>query len=396
MTAIITSAETRQSLCAVRALGRAKVPVAVCAKKRPALAMWSRFASSTFLTEDEKDPKSFVEDLVDELRARYASVILTSRDSTWWALSHFRDLLPQSAQRILPPHYSVVRSLNHEALYHFAESLGIACVKLLPIGPDAIEAKNFPFSYPVRIRPRIALNEGDDLAPHNPRLVASSLPALLSLIDSHAWLKNGFLVSDYEAVRAISYFGVAEKGQVLVEGFQERLNEAAPLNEVSTLTETIEPIVAIKRSAVKLLSALQWQGPFKVDFIKDSGKSYRLVSLIGRLWGSLELSVKAGVNIPLITYQQSLGEISESLLQNARPRVRLRWLLGDVMSKVAHPRHMLMQAKESVQNFSPKSLFNWNKRVTEYYDVLDLDDPMPFLFEIQNKTWKRAMGAHSE
>lgn len=395
MAAIITCAETRQSLAATRSLGRVQVPVAVASNKRPALAMWSRYATSTFLTADPKDSQVFVENLVDELRGRYAICAFTSRDNAWWALSKYRDLLPDTAKKILPPHFSVVRSLDHEALYDFAQSLGIACVRLVPVSKDDNDELHLKkLHYPVRIRSSIALAEKDEAFINNPRLVASSKSQLLKLIDKHSWLKNGFLVSDYQAQRSLSYFGVAEKGQVLVEGFQERLNEFAPLNEVSTLTQTISPIPNIRHSAQKLLSALQWQGPFKVDFIKDLRGSFRLVSLVGRLWGSLELAIKSGVNIPLITYRLAEGTLSGDLLKNARPNIRLRWLLGDVMAKISHPSKAILDVKEMAQNFGFKSLAGLirPKSITNYFDVLDLDDPMPFLYELQNKTWKRAMG----
>lgn len=397
MTAIITCAESRQSLSAVRALGRAQIAVAVGAKKRPALAMWSRFATSTFLTEDPKNsPEGFVEHLADELRGRYATCVLSSRDDAWWAISRFREALPIVARRILPPHYSVVRSLDHEALYHFAESLGISCPKLVPVSAESIEAGIFPdFLYPVRIRPSIALGETD--VPTNARMVASSLDELIKLIALHPWLKNGFLVSDYTAVRALSYFGVAEKGQVLVEGFQERLNEYAPHNEVSTLTQTINSVPSIRKSAQVLLAALQWQGPFKVDFIKDVRGGYRLVSLVGRLWGSLELAIKSGVNIPLICYRLAEGTLTKDLLTNAKPHVRLRWIVGDVMAKINQPSQLLFKAKNLMQNFGPKSVHKWwnQERITNYYDVLDVDDPMPFLYELQHRTWRRAMSDSS-
>lgn len=397
MTAIITCAETRQSLSATRALGRSGVAVAVSARKRPSLAMWSRFASSTFLTEDPKvNPEGYVEHLADELRGRYATCVLSSRDNAWWAMSRFREYLPIVARRILPPHYSVVRALDHEALYHFAESLGIACAKLIPITKEAIEANMWPsFSYPVRIRPSIALAEHDEAPINNPRLVASSKNHLLRLIDLHPWLKNGFLLSDYTAVRSLAYFGVAQKGQILVEGFQERLNEFAPHNEISTLTQTIQPILSVRKSSQTLLSALQWQGPFKVDFIKDARGSYRLVSLVGRLWGSLELAVRSGVNIPLISYRLAQGTLTKDLLKNAAPNIQVRWLMGDVMAKLARPTKLIFSMGGMLKTLGQRFTKKDAPHITSYYDVFDLDDPMPFLYELQNRTWKRAVSDSS-
>lgn len=398
MTAIITCGETRQSLTAVRALGRAQIPVAVGAYKRPTLAMWSRYATSTFLTEDPSvSARLFAEHLADEIRARYATCALVSTDNSLWAMSRFRELLPIAARRILPPHYSVVRSLDHEALHYFAESLGIACAHLVRVPENSSEAEVLSLvkglTFPLLCRPIIPWTEREDGTERlDERVVARSTEHLRELLGKIPGLHNGFLVSAYNSVRSIGYFGVAEKGRVLVEGFQERLNELEPYNEVATLAITINPITSIRRDAQELLSALQWQGPFKVEFCKEAHGNYRLISLIGRLWGSLQLAIKANVNIPLICYRLAEGCVTKDILHNAQPNIRMRWIIGDASAKITHPFQIFSSMKDWAEHFEAKSLLKTlvgKNPIKTYYDVLDTDDPMPFVFEIQNKTWKR-------
>lgn len=399
MTAIVTCGETRQALAAVRALGRAQIPVAVGAVKRPTLAMWSRFATSTFLTEDPTaNAQQFASQLSEELQARYASSVLVSSDEALWALSRFREHLPIAARRILPPHYSVVRSLDHEALHIFAESLGIACAPLVRVPDHAsvgevlalIEGLNFP----LLLRPIIPWLEREDGTRRiNGRLVVHSKDQLLALLEEQKTESNGFLVSAYTSQRALSYFGVADRGQVLVEGFQERLAEVAPYNEIATLAVTINPVPSIRKTSQELLGALQWQGPFKLEFIKDQKGNHRLISLIGRLWGSLQLAIKANVNIPLICYRMAQGTLTKAILHNAQPNIKLRWLVGDVAAKISNPWRTLVGLKDWAFHARPtamlKAMWGHDKAKT-YYDVVDMDDPMPFFFELQEKTWKKA------
>ncbi len=401
MTAIITCGETRQSLSAVRALGRAQIPVAVGATKRPSLAMWSRFATSTFLTEDpSSNAPLFASQLAEELEARYACCALVGTDEAFWALSRFREHLPLTARRILPPHYSVVRALDHEALHHFAESLGILCAPLVRVPDHATVGEVLSLisglSFPLLLRPIIPWLEREDGTRRvNNRVVVHSKEQLLALLDARSTSgSNGFLVSAYAMKRALSYFGVADRGQVLVEGFQERLNEVEPYNEVATLAVTINPVASIRRSAQQLLEALQWQGPFKLEFTRNHKGQHRLISLIGRMWGSMQLSIHAKVNVPLICYRMAQGTITKSILHNAMPHVRLRWLVGDVMAKIAHPWQTIFSARSVAQSFMPRNLWHRvmnQEKVRTYYDVLDTDDPMPFLFELQERTWKKAL-----
>lgn len=395
MTAIVTCGETRASLASVRALGRAHVPVAVGAVKRPTLSMWSRYATSTFLTEDPSmNAAGFAEQLADEARARYAECILYSTDEALWALSRFREHLPEATRRILPPHFSVARALDHEALHSFAESLGILCAPLVRI-PEKSEVVDVlallkHLAFPMLLRPIISWTEREDgTRALNSRVVAQSKEHLAKLLDERASLQNGFLVSAYTSVRALSYFGVADRGQVLVEGFQERLNEFEAYNEVATLAITINPVPSIRRAAENLLAALSWQGPFKLEFIKDQRGNYRLITLIGRLWGSLQLAIAAKVNIPLICYHLASGSLSKKLLYNAKPNVRMRWLLGDVAAKISNPRQ-IFTGFSSVKSVFDSLIHSY--KISNHYDVFDVDDPMPFIFELQNKTWKRAFG----
>lgn len=399
MTAIVTCGEARQSLSATRALGRAHIPVAVGAMMRPNLSMWSRYASSTFIMEDAHlNAQGFAHSLAEEMRARYASVALVSTDDSFWALSRFRELLPISARRLLPPHYSVVRSLDHEALHHFAQSLGIPCAELIRIPKQTPKEELLSsikgLKFPLLIRPIIPWVEREDgTRKINRRLVARSLEHLLQVLEEEL-LEHGFLISAYASRRAVSYCGVADKGKVLAEGFQERLSELEPYNEVATVAVTINPIPSIRLHAQKLLDGLHWQGPFKVEFAKDKNGSYRLVSLIGRLWGSLELSVRAGLNVPLICYRLAEGTITKDIIKNAEPHVRMRWLMGDALAKITNPKSWLLGMSDWARNLTLKDCYVMLSRpkMKAFFDVLDPDDPMPFIFEVQHKTWKRAFG----
>jgi predicted ATP-grasp superfamily ATP-dependent carboligase len=394
MTVVICCGETRQSLSAVRSLGRAGIPVAVSAVKRPTLSTWSRYATSNFLTADAAlAPHDFAKHISEELRGRYATCALVGSDDALWALSRFRELLPPSARRLLPPHISVVRALDHEALHHFAKSVGVPCGNFLRISEnasfDTIISQLDNLAYPMLLRPTIPWIEREDGSRGiNRRFVVKSKRHLQEILKKKPELfTKGILVSAYESKRALSYFGVCDKGQVLVEGTQERLNEQEPYNEVATLALTIDPIPSIRKYAQELLSALQWQGPFKVEFIKDQRGYYRLISVIGRMWGSVQLAISAGCNIPLICYRLAEGSITPDLLQNAQPNVRMRWLLGDAQAKIFNVSQLFSQCYKWAR--LPTS---WMRkgRVKTCFDVLDFEDPMPFLFELQHQTWRRA------
>lgn len=393
MTALITCGQTRQALSATRALGRAAISVAICSTKKPFLAMYSRYASSVFVTKDPTtNPYGFALEIAEELKGRCAPCALVSTDDAWWALSKFRDLFPASMKAILPPHISVVRALDHEALQHFALSLSIPCAPIMRFSEEfnflEIEKKIKNIKFPILMRPIIPWIEREDgIRRFNKKFIAKDKDHLFYILKNNRhFLETGFLLCIYQTKKSKAIFGVADNGNILISSFQERLFEEEPLNEVATVARTIKPIAQIKDYAKILLKALNWQGPFKIEFIEDKKRGFLLVSIIGRLWASMELSVRANLNIPLVIYELSKGHVDPKLLKNALPNMELRWLLGDSMAKINYIKNFLNNPKNiysiNFNDFNFKQLISYFK-VKRVFDVLDINDPLPFIFEVK-------------
>ncbi|MCC6222811.1 MAG: ATP-grasp domain-containing protein [Thermoleophilia bacterium] len=91
--------------------------------------------------------------------------------------------------------------------------------------------------------------------------------------------------------------------------------------------------------AERLMARLEWNGPVNFEFIRDRAGRYHMLEANPRLWGSTELAVAAGLNVP----QQAL-----EVLALGRPLVaqegysvgmRSRWLtLGSLAACLRRPR----------------------------------------------------------
>lgn len=394
MTAIVTCGYTRPALAATRSLGRAQIPVAVAMPFRPALAAWSRFATSTFLVPDPHlDARRFARVISKSLQQRYATCAITSTNAALWALSRWRDELPLMAQRIFPPHLSVVRSLDLSALHDLAESVRVPCIDTVRMNPgDPTESvlKNLSgLKPPFLVRPLVPWTERED---GSRRIIENrvvyTLEELRVLLEHHYEVTaGGCLVESRPEGRSIAYVAVCKQGKPFAELFQERLHEARPFSEVATLARTITPIPRAKRLARTILDALSWQGPAKVEMVETPSGEIKLVTVIGRLWGSAQLAINAGVNVPLLCYRlaEDSAQISKTLIKG-QPGIQMRWMRGDIKPLVLNTFRKTKQlfgtnqASDNLSNASPAQI---NKR---YWDVLDLADPMPFFFEVQHAT----------
>lgn len=392
MTALVTSGHTRAGLSAVRSLGRAGVAVAVGAPMRPALAMWSRYATSTLLLPDAtREARRYAEVVAAEAEARCAVAILCATDAELWALSRWRERLPETARRLLPPHDAVARTLDRSTLHDLARSIGIPCLDTLRIDSQrAVEPalrQAAKMGFPALVRPLVPWEEREDGTRREAEQISvRSIAELRRLLyEREDLVESGCLIEPRPSGTYLGYGTVCQGGAPVVEVFRERLRERAALSGVSTLSRTLAPDPELRELARRLLKALSWQGPAMVECLRTREGEMRLVSVIGRLWGSVQLAVDAGVDVPLLCYRLAEGSPLPPLVRVARPGHALRWVVGDVGQAVSRVCAgpvgagfgILERARAVVELFDPRGV------VGTHSDVFDPKDPMPFAFEVQ-------------
>jgi predicted ATP-grasp superfamily ATP-dependent carboligase len=396
MTALVTCGHTRAGLAAVRALGRGGNAVAVAAPSRPAMAMWSRYATSTLLVPDAgQDAKRFAEIVADEAAGRRCRLVLTATDDALWALSRWRDALPEGARRVMPPHDTVARSLDRTLLQDRARALGIATMQVFRVDvPDAVEPALRKLdglsAVPVIVRPLVPWVERED----GTRRVAENIP-VEDIADVRRLLyaredlvRAGCLLEPRPHGRWLAYGAVCDEGRVLAEIFQERVRERGDLSGVSTLARTLpvdEEVRALSRS---ILESLSWQGPAMVEMFRGDDGVLRLVNVIGRLWGSLQLAINAGVNVPMLCEGLARGAPPPIEVQTAEPDHVWRWIVGDleVMARRAGRLVSRLEGRGVLRKrlAGVRELLNLDELLFAKPDVFDADDPLPFVLEVES------------
>ncbi len=393
VTALITSGHTRAGLAAARSLGRSGIAVAVGAPMRPALAMWSRYATATLLLPDaNKSAHAFADAVAEEAAGRRAVLVLAATDEEIWALSRWRDQLPETARRVLPPHDAVARTLDRATLHDVARSLGIPCLETLRVNEQrAVEPTlrlAAKMGLPALVRPLLPWEEREDgTRRETERIRVGTIAELRRLLyEREDLVEGGCLIEPRPRGRYLSYCTVCDGGVPVVELYRERLRERMLLSGVSTLSRTIPERPALRDMARRLLRALSWQGPAMAEFLQLPTGEVKLVSVVARLWGSVQLALDAGVDVPLICYRIADGSPLPPMPRVARPGVTLRWTVGDVQRLLGTvvglgdgvPRGGLATRARALADFAdPRSMLG------VHADVFDRSDPMPFVFEVQ-------------
>ncbi|MCD6572938.1 MAG: ATP-grasp domain-containing protein, partial [Thermoplasmata archaeon] len=166
---------------------------------------------------------------------------------------------------------------------------------------------------------------------------------------------------------------------------QRRIRSYPVSGGPSTFRETIKNDTSKEavEIAFKLLKAMKWIGVAMVEFRVDArDKTLKLMEVNSRFWGSLQLSILAGVDFPYLLYRMIMNEDIEPVL-DYKEGVKCRWLLpGDILWFLTSP--------NKLKNLPEFLKFNTN------YDILSLEDPMPTLgfilatarYLFDKKMWK--------
>jgi predicted ATP-grasp superfamily ATP-dependent carboligase len=129
------------------------------------------------------------------------------------------------------------------------------------------------------------------------------------------------------------------RGEVLAAFAHRRLREKPPSGGVSVLRESVPLDPGLLARSVALLRALEWEGVAMVEYKVDAatGTPY-LMEINGRLWGSLQLPIDAGVDFPVLLVDAALGRTPAPVTEY-RVGVRSRWEWGDVDHLLTRLRH---------------------------------------------------------
>ena len=387
---VVTDGEQRSALATVRALGSAGHIVHVCSSRKRSLAGASRFASSESRVPDPlQAPAEYVNALCTLCLSVGASVLLPISEPSLLAVLPQRDRFACNVP--FPSSESFSAVCDKERVLDVAECHGLK-VPRQHILIDASGARDLVdrLVFPVVLKPA--------------RSVAGPAGRRVKVGVTYAHDRSG-LVGALEAMLPEAYPVLLQEriegpgfaislliwnGTILAAFGHERLREKPPSGGVSVLRKSIPLDHKLMEQSARLLAEFQWRGVAMVEFKRDAGAGTAyLMEINGRLWGSLQLAIDAGVNFPLLLVQAAMSDDIRPVL-SYDVGVQTRWELGDLD-------HLLTRLRRSPKalNLPPSAPSRW-RAVAEFVggfgprnkqEVLRLTDPRPFVHEVL--TWLR-------
>lgn len=363
---LVLDAERRQSLVAIRCLGRRGLSVTAGTCQRLTPGCLSKYTDRQFIYPSPQDqPVAFITALEDEVRTREYDAVLLSKEPTAEAVVENRDRLADHVGLPYPPYETLRVALDKYRTIETARDVGVERPETLVLDDLDRETVETKLSYPVVVKPRRSTGRSG-----------------VTICDSYADLREAYNVTrrDYGGVLIQEYIpNGGEVGVYALYDFdstrqavtvQERVRSAPAEGGASSCRRTIADDALLAR-ADELLSALNWQGVAMVEFRNDPRDGEpKLMEINPRLWGSLALSVAAGVDFPHLLYQLgSEGWCDE--VATYRTNVYARRLKGE-LAHVTSRQDRLTAVSEVLQPTPGPCRF----------DVLSQDDPLPILWQV--------------
>ena len=362
----ITDGHWRKSLAAVRALGKKGINVTVGESTRLATAVFSRYCHRSLVYPSPLiQPAEFIDALEKELSQHSYRMVLPMEDETTGLISQHHSLLSRHAAIPVVPYKKYCLARRKDAVLRIAEETGIPVPKTWFIDDlSHIDQVKNRLPYPVVIKPRIGSGAVGITYPEN----ADQLMAYYPKIHRHF----PYPLIQERIPREGPGYGVSllfdENGTVKASFVHKRLREYPVTGGASTLRESVR-YDDILDMAVTLMKKLDWFGIAMVEFKIDPRDGIpKLMEINPRFWGSLHLSIVAGVNFPYLLYRLSRGE-TFGPVEHYKLGVRCRWMLpGDILHFIHNPRRASL-----IHDF-----FRFRDNNTAY-DILSLTDPLPVI-----------------
>lgn len=170
-------------------------------------------------------------------------------------------------------------------------------------------------------------------------------------------------------------------GEVLASCTHVEHRTTPPLGGASVVRESVAAPPDSYEAAVRLATAIGIEGLCTVEFRRDATRRPLLMEVNARLCGTIDNSIKSGVNFPLLIWQWATGE-PVTRVEGYRPGLRSRWVHGDL--RWLRDNHARPGRPDSVPRGRGILTFTAEFIRTRHYDYFDLRDLRPAVAELRN------------
>ena len=358
---LVTDAGHKNTLAILRTLGKSKYCIDITSSlpKVLTLGFYSRYCNKVYILKyKRKDIDFYANELMEIVGDGNYNVLIPVGLTSCLAVSKYKKKF-ELLTNVVVPEWDVMQiASNKDRTVSFASDLRIPIPETIVLHDES--DLNAVKKYPVVIK-----SSDDSMSSVGYCNNKDELHEKYSHL-SHI-SKTNIIVQEYIIGFGCGFYGVYNNGKLIAHFLHKRIKEFPITGGPSAVAESYFD-EKLYRYGKRLCDALNWNGPIMVEFKYDNiGNDYKLIEINPKLWGSLDLTIEAGVNIPEILINLALYNIEQS--SSEYKFIKYKWMFPD-------------EFKVLISKFSSKSLKDFLALDINTKTNFCMNDPLPTIVQI--------------
>ncbi|MCB9157727.1 MAG: ATP-grasp domain-containing protein [Caldilineaceae bacterium] len=392
-TILVTDTNRGSAISIIRSLGRRGWRVIAADSTPDSLGFRSRYVGETLLYPDaESEPRGLVNCLLDAVQRFGVDLVLPVTDAVILPLSAERARFEGICKLALPTPEALDVVTNKLKTLELAQELDVPApkTKLVHTVKEAL-AYGAELGWPIVLKPQNSRLYRDQAAIESFTVCYAENEEQLARQMARFEGRCPVLLQEYYTGSGQGVELLMHEGRPLAAFQHKRLREVPINGGASAFRESVALDPALYAHSVRLLEALKWTGLAMVEF-KVGEQGPKLMEINGRVWGSLPLAVRSGMDFPaglVDLYLQGPPPATTPVNTDYKVGVRARnleldivWIASVLQGKQRYPFLKMPKRYEAVTAFF--ELFHPAYK----FDILSRSDLMPGLAEIPKITRK--------
>jgi predicted ATP-grasp superfamily ATP-dependent carboligase len=319
---LLLDGRTLSCLAFARSLGDKTNEIHVGESFRGSLTAFSRFSSEQWVYPSPEDEGQFVSELTELIATEGYDFVIPMRDVTTLRLAGAREQLADYRCAPFAPIETIAELNDKERCARLAERVGVRTPRTHYPSETAIAEIADAASFPVLVKPARSSGSRGIVRVERPERLASTYEAVA---DAH-----GPAIIQEFVDHAGGHFSVGtvfdrESEPCAVHVYEElRQYPDSGGPAIEAVSVDVEPWVD---EMLDILRAVNWVGPAHMDILLDpSDGRHKLLEVNPRIWMSIALTIRSGVDVPRIVRAVANGDRPEPVT-SYRTGLRYRWVL---------------------------------------------------------------------
>jgi predicted ATP-grasp superfamily ATP-dependent carboligase len=385
-TILVTDAGRGSAISIIRSLGRKGFRVIAADADARSPGFRSRYAAERLLyPSPERAPRELVEVLRRAAGERQVDLIIPVTDAVILPLSEARGEFADICPIAMPEPTALDVVTNKLKTLELAERLRVPAPRTALVDTAAQALERGPaLGWPIVLKPQKSRLYREQAAIEAFTVCYAENPQRLAEQMARFEGRCAVLLQEYYCGSGQGVELLMHAGRPLAAFQHRRLREVPVNGGASAFRESVPLDPELYRHSVRLLEALGWTGLAMVEF-KVGAQGPKLMEINGRVWGSLPLAVRSGMDFPARLAELYLYGPPAELPTASRYRVGVRarnleldmvWIASVLRGKRRYPFLAMPDRREGLAALL--GLLNPAYK----FDILSLEDPRPGLAEI--------------